>query len=89
MYNYTTISCMEQLNLFEKYNRHQNKSHKKLYKYTLGVINDYETLWFVNNNHKEKNKVIMEYLLMYPHTRPLQSNYKFYQYQLLDNQKNK
>ena len=73
---------MIQLELFT-----ENKKTNK--KYTVGVLNDYETLWFVNNNHKEKNKTIMEYLLMYPHTRPLQSDYKFYQYQLLDNQKNK
>lgn len=77
---------MNQLNLFDD---SVNESRKKIYKYTVGVLNDYETLWFVSNDHKEKNKAIMEYLLMYPHTRPLQSDYKFYQYQLLDNQNKK
>jgi hypothetical protein len=57
------------------------------FKYTVGVINDYESQWFVRNNNPEKNKIIMEYLLMYPNTRPLQSNYKHYIYQLRDNAK--
>lgn len=73
---------MVQLELFTE----DKKTNKK---YTIGVINDYESLWYVKNNHKEKNKVIMEYLLMYPNTRPLQSNYKHYIYELKSKSKNK
>lgn len=75
------VKAMTQLELFEDIKQDRT--------YTVGVLNDHETLWFVRNDHKEKNKTIMEYLLMYPHTRPLQSNYKFYQYQLIENQKKK
>ena len=69
---------MVQLDLFENSNRYQNESRNFNCIYTVGVINDYETLWFVKNTHKERNKAIMEYLLMYPNTRPLQSNHKHY-----------
>lgn len=71
---------MEQLELFTE----DKKAEKK---YTIGVINDYESQWFVRNSNPEKNKIIMEYLLLYPNTRPLQSNYKHYIYQLRDNAK--
>tara|TARA_E500000318_G_scaffold45990_2_gene43411 strand:+ start:1250 stop:1468 length:219 start_codon:yes stop_codon:yes gene_type:complete len=71
---------MVQLELFTE----DKKSEKK---YTIGVINDYESQWFVRNNHPEKNKTIMEYLLMYPNTRPLQSNHKHYIYELRDKNK--
>ena len=62
-------------------------SEVQSFKYTVGVINDHQSQWFVSNKHPEKNKMIMEYLLMYPNTRPLQSNYKHYIYQLRDNSK--
>jgi len=66
-----------------------SKEMESDYTYTVGIINDYESVWFVKNNIENRNKTIMEWLLMYPNTRPVQSNYKHYKYQLIANQKNK
>jgi len=80
MYNYTTISCMEQLNL--SFLDTITDSTPKKFKYTVGITKKSNSIWWVNNNSPDKNKLILEKLLQYPDTIPTQSNYKFFEYQL-------
>jgi len=66
-------NTMEQLKL------DLEKSEVQLYVYTCGIVRGTQiTRWFVRNSSPEKDKLIMEKLLQFPDTIPVQSDHKFY-----------
>lgn len=71
---------MEQLSL--NFFKSIQDSTLKNFKYTIGVKGKSITVWWVDNKSKDRNKNIMQYLIQFPDTRPEQSDFKFFQYQL-------